>query len=194
MKLPEIETKGKMSLEEAILKRRSRRKFDERPLDLKQLSQLLWSVQGKLGEKRSRAVPSAGATFPLEVYAVVGNVEGVEAGLYRYDIEKHAIDLIGEGDLREALCGAALSQKFIAQAPATIVIAADYIRTSQRYGERAERYVHMEVGHAGQNVYLECESLGLGTCAVGAFDDAAVKAFLRIEEEPLYLLPVGYAK
>jgi SagB-type dehydrogenase family enzyme len=190
MKLPRPDRKGAIPLERAIDLRASRRAFEDSGITLAQLSQLLWCAQGEV-DGGGRAVPSAGATFPLEVYAVAGRVEGLAAGLYRYDGGNHSIELTVEGDLRSGLAKAALSQGFIVRAPATIVIAADYERTAGRYGGRAERYVHMEVGHAGQNIYLQCEALGLATCAVGAFDDASVKRLLRMDEEPLYLMPVG---
>ncbi len=192
--LPGPDTKGKISFESAVRQRRSRRSFKDRAITQQQLGQLLWSMQGQTGSRGMKAVPSAGATFPLEVYAVVGNMEGLEPGIYRYAGKKHSLEPAGQGDIRRELAAAALGQQFVARAPATIVIAADYERTAVRYGQRAARYVHMEVGHAGQNVYLQCEALGLGTCAIGAFDDAAVKEVLGIREEPLYLLPVGYAK
>lgn len=193
MKLPEPDIEGKMPFEAAVQNRRSRRSFNDKTVSLKQLGQLLWSAQGRSDSRGFKTIASAGATFPLEVYAVTGEVDGLEPGLYRYLGETSSLELVKEGDLRKQLAAAALSQQFIARAPVTIVIAADYARTSGRYGQRAERYVHMEVGHAGQNIYLQCEVLGLGTCAVGAFDDEAVKQLLGIKEEPLYLLPVGYA-
>lgn len=194
MQLPEPKLDSDKSVEAAINARRSRRVFQERAITTEQLSQVLWCAQGVTDARGLKAAPSAGATFPLELYAVVGNVQGLEPGLYRYDCESHTLERVKEGDLRAGLARAALSQQFIAKAPATVVIAAEYERTAGRYRGRAERYVHMEVGHVGQNVYLQCESLGLATCAVGAFDDAGVKELLGIKEEPLYILPVGYAK
>lgn len=192
--LPEPSRDGRMSFEAAVQGRRSRRAFKDKAISEGQLGQLLWSVQGETDSRGLKAVPSAGATFPLEVYAVVGSVEGLEPGIYRYNGGAHSLELAGQGDIRRELAAAALGQQFVARAPATIVIAAVYERTAGRYDRRAERYVHMEVGHAGQNVYLQCETLGLATCAIGAFDDDAVKEVLGIPEEPLYLLPVGHAK
>jgi SagB-type dehydrogenase family enzyme len=194
MQLPEPDRDGEISFEAATQNRRSRRVFEDKAITRKQLGQLLWCAQGMTDPQGLKIVPSAGATFPLEVYAVVGKVEGMEPGLYRYLAEAHSLEVVKVSDLRAGLAAAALSQQFIARAPATIVIAADYGRTAGRYGQRAVRYVHMEVGHAGQNIYLQCETLGLGTCAIGAFEDSAVKKLLGIKEEPLYLMPVGYAK
>ena len=192
MKLSEPTKDGKMSLEAVIEMRRSRRSFKERKITAGQLGQILWCAQGVTDTRGLRAAPSAGATFPLEIYAVAGEVEDVEPGLYRYFREHHSLEVVKKGDLRKELARAALSQMFVARAPATIVVAADYDRTAGRYGERAGRYVHMEAGHVGQNIYLQCEALGMGTCAVGAFDDSAVKEILGVGEEPLYLMPVGY--
>ena len=129
------------------------------------------------------------------MYAVCGQdtVEGVSAGVYHYTTS-HALLLEQPGDVRQELARAALDQGFIAQAPVTLVIGAIYARTAEVYGERAARYVHMEVGHAGQNIYLQAAALGLATVAVGAFDDERVKRVLRLEAEcqPLYIMPVGF--
>ena len=183
-----------MTLEATMETRRSKRSFEDRPISQKQLGQLLWCAQGRTGTRGLRAVPSAGATFPLEIYVAAGTMEDIETGLYKYNGELHALEVVKKGDVRRELAESAFSQKFIVGAPATIIIAADYRRTSGRYGERAPRYVHMEAGHAGQNVHLQCETLGLGTCMIGAFDDAGVKELLGIEEEPLYIIPVGYGR
>ncbi|HDQ04790.1 MAG TPA: SagB/ThcOx family dehydrogenase [Deltaproteobacteria bacterium] len=190
--LPAPDKKGRMSLEQALDKRRSYRQFPDRALTLKEVSQLLWAVQGETTGGGRRTAPSAGATYPLETYLVAGNVKGLNAGLYYYDVRNHQLVLMQTGDLRESLSGAALGQRFIAEAPASVVLAAVYRRTAGRYGQRAERYVHMEIGHAGQNIYLQAESLGMGTVAVGAFNDAQIKSILQIQAEPLYLMPIGW--
>ena len=194
--LPPPRGKGPVSVEEAIAKRRSTREYSREPLSLGELSQLLWSVQGVTDPaRRLRAAPSAGATFPLEVYAVVGErgVEGLRAGVYRYDPGTHSLELVVEGDLRRGLASAALGQEWVEEAPVNIVITAIYERTTWRYGERGIRYVHMEVGHAGQNLYLQATALGLGTVAVGAFYDEEVRGVLKLpgDRRPLYIMPVG---
>lgn len=193
-KLPPPKTEGKMSVEEAIAKRRSRRAFHDEPLPLSILSQILWSAQGITEPKLGfRAAPSAGATYPLELYVVAGNVKGLKDGVYHYLPDGHSLECKVLGDLREDLARACLYQMWIAEAPFSVVIAAVYKRTTSHYGERGVRYVHMEVGHVGQNIYLQAEALGLGTCAVGAFVDSEVKRILRLphDEEPLYVMPVG---
>jgi len=187
---------GGLSLEAAIAKRRSVRHFAPGSISQSQLSLLLWATQGiSDGRSQLRTVPSAGAGYPLEVFVVCGlnGVEGLAEGIYRYNIASHSLTQHYEGDVRSELARAALGQHFIYQAPLDIVICALYERTAMRYGERGERYVHMEVGHAGQNIYLQATALGLGTVAIGAFHDEQVSQVLRLDEplKPLYIMPVG---
>jgi len=191
VKLPEARIVGDVSLGEAIAARRSVRAYEEASLTLEEVGQLLWAAQGITAEWGGRAAPSAGATYPLEVYVVAGEVEGLEPGVYRYLPDSHSARLVKEGDLRAELSSAALGQEWVRTAPASLVIAAAYGRTTRQYGERGERYVHMEVGHVGQNVYLQAAALALGTVMVGAFDDAEVKNLLGTDEEPLAIMPVG---
>ncbi len=195
IKLPSPVTHGKLSLEQAIAKRRSVRKFKAEPLTLEQLSQLLWSAQGITGTGGGRAVPSAGATYPLEVFVVIGEqgTQGLDAGVYHYDAGNHSISLQQTGDLRQKLADTALGQSSIARCPVAMIICAIHPRTAYRYGRRGERYVHMEVGHVGQNVSLQAVALGLGTVMVGAFEDEEVQKALKLEEQfkPLYIIPIG---
>jgi SagB-type dehydrogenase family enzyme len=195
LKLPSPDTRGKLSLEQAIAKRRSVRRFKAEPLTLEQLSQLLWSAQGITGTGDGRATPSAGATYPLEVFIVVGEhgSPSLAAGLYHYDAGNHSISLQQTGDLRQTLADTALGQSSIARCPVAMVICAVHPRTAYRYGRRGERYVHMEVGHVGQNVALQAVALGLGTVMVGAFEDEEVQKALKLEEQfkPLYIIPIG---
>jgi len=192
--LPAPSLKGSLSLEEALAHRRSVREYKKHFLSLIEVSQMLWAAQGITGAREGfRTAPSAGATYPLEIYLVAGNVKGLSPGVYRYIPRTHALVQTLAGDARARLCDAALGQQWVKDAPATVLIAAVYARTAARYGPRARRYIDIEVGHSGQNVYLQAEALGLGTVAVGAFDDGAVKRVLGLnkEEEPLYLMPVG---
>jgi len=186
---------GSMSVEEALANRRSRRDYTQDPITSEALMQLLWAAQGITDAASGfRTAPSAGATFPLIVYVAVGRVEGLEAGVYRYRPQPHDLERVGDEDMRPALARAAIGQLWVGNGAAVLVFAADYTRTTQRYGERGIRYVHMEVGHAAQNVYLQAEALGLGTVTVGAFDDDAVKRVMGLPEAemPLYLMPVGH--
>lgn len=191
IKLPTPSFKGNFSVEEALKSRRSVRSYKQEKLSLKELSQILWATDGKTAEWGGRTAPSAGATYPLEIYVVVGNVEGLKQGLYYYDIDSHSLEIIKEGDLRVQLSNAALGQSSVRNAPVVIVIAGIFERTTSRYGKRGERYVYMEVGHCGQNLHLQAESLGLGTVMIGAFDDEKVKKVLGIKEDVFYLCPVG---
>jgi len=195
IKLPPPLLKGKVSLEEAITKRRAVRRYRPESLALFQLSQILWSAQGVTGGGRLRAAPSAGATYPLEIFVVIGkqSIEELETGIYHYEVDSHSLSLHKPGDFRIDLARAALDEGFIAVAPVDIVICALYTRTSYRYGRRGERYVHMEVGHVGQNIHLQAVALGLATVEVGAFDDEDVRKVLGVEEQikPLYIMPIG---
>jgi len=193
--LPPPKLKGDISVEEAIRLRRSIRDYQDKSLSLEQVSQLLWAGQG-ITEGFKRAAPSAGATYPLTLYLVVGenSVPELSSGIYEYIPETHSLVLIKNGDLRKRVASACLGQSFIEEAPISIVIAADYERTTVRYGERGERYVHMEAGHVGENIYLQAVALGLGTVVVGAFLDTDLKQCLSLPEEqvPLYVMPIGY--
>lgn len=191
--LPEPRLQSEVSVEEALSGRRSVRVYAEAPLTLDEVSQLLWAAQGITGAGGARTAPSAGALYPLEVYLAAGEVEGLIAGVYHYKPEPHELVLLKKEDVREALAEAALSQAWIKEGAIVIVIAAAYERTMVRYGKRGVRYVHMEVGHAAQNLYLQAEALGLGMVVVGAFHDDQVKSLMAMpdEEVPLYVIPVG---
>jgi len=194
--LPPPSQKGAISLEEAIARRRSIRDFTSQSISQSQLSQILWAAQGITSTRgRYRAAPSAGATYPLEIFVVCGKngVEQIDAGVYHYDIDSHSLSLHYEGDIRLALARAALGEEGIYEAPVDIVICAIFERTGLRYGSRGERYVHMEVGHAGQNIYLQATALGLATFAIGAFGDELVREVLQLDRQykPLYIMPVG---
>jgi len=185
--------KGPISLEEAILKRRSQRSYKKEPLSFFEISQILWSAQGITSPEGLRTVPSAGALYPLEIFLVVGRVENLDPGVYQYDPKSHSISKIKDGDLRSELSIAALGQSWVKEAPAVLVIGGVFERTTRKYGERGIRYVFMEAGHAGQNVYLQATALNLGTVTVGAFDDERVKEILNLPKEvsPFYLMPIG---
>lgn len=193
IKLPEPQTDGAVSVEKALSQRRSRRNILEERIRLEDLSQVLWAAQGITKGEKFRTAPSAGALFPMEIYVVVGNVENIKAGIYKYKPFDNELIKIFLGDVRKDLFKACLWQNFIEKAPLTIVITAVYERVTKKYGDRGKMYVHMEAGHIGQNIYLQCESLKLGTVAVGAFLDEEVKKILKLEKEetPLYIFPIG---
>lgn len=186
--LPEPDVVGGGALTEALAQRRSVREYEATPLSLTELSQLLWATQGITSGAGQRTAPSAGATYPLELYVVTAE------GHYHYDPDRHQLELLSNDDVRRDLSRAALSQESVEMAPAVFVLAAVCARTEQRYGDRAERYVKIEVGHAAQNLLLQAVSLGLGAVPVGAFHDDDVQEVLNLPDdfEPLYLIPVGY--
>jgi len=182
------------SVAEALNYRLSVRNFSDQPLDQDQAAALLWAavgmkVDGQTGP--TRTIPSAGGTYPLELYLLAGNVEGIEPGVYRYDYENHALQPMLLEDRRELLAEAALDQGFIAEAPVVLVLTAHYERTTGRYGDRGIRYVLIDAGHASQSISLQAVELGLGSVVIGAFEDQKVAEILAVEGEPLLILPVG---
>lgn len=191
--LPAPDIRGTMSLEEAIDKRRSARNFADGALSLKELAQLLWAAQGITSDDGKRAAPSAGALYPLEMHVVAGEIEDLPPGVYRYVPVDHSLVKSADGDKRNALWKSALLQSSVRDGAAALVISAVYARTKAKYGKRGDRYVLMEAGHAAQNIYLQAVALNIGTVAVGAFQDTAVKKVLQLpeKESPLYILPIG---
>ena len=193
IKLPEPRLSGNMSLEEALRSRRSVREYADGPLELEEISQLLWSAQGETASWGGRTAPSAGALYPLEVYLIAGYVNGLDNGIFKYVPQGHELTLHKEGDVLAKLQAAALGQSSIGEAAVDILIAAAFERTAARYGERAARYIYMEAGHAAQNICLQATALGLGTVPIGAFNDKLVSKVVGLpaNEDPLYILPVG---
>jgi SagB-type dehydrogenase family enzyme len=191
--LPEPRRTSRVSVEGALGQRRSARDFKDEALSLEELSQLLWAAQGVTAPDGGRAAPSAGATYPLEVYAVVGRVTGLEAGVYRYQPAGHHFSLTTTGDHRKALARAASNQDWMARAPVCLAVAAVERRTTAEYGSRGALYVQFETGCASENAALQAAALGLGTCVIGAFDEDAVARVLGLRrgEQPLALMPFG---
>ena len=203
IKLPAPKLKGSVSVEETMLNRRSIRDFKPDALSLEQVSQVLWAAYGITKEMSTpsflrgglKTAPSAGALYPLEIYVVVGNVKGLEKGIYKYLPEGHFLMKTYDQDVRKELAEAALNQEFIEQAPISLFYSAVFSRTTKKYKSRGrERYVCMDLGHSAENVCLQVVAMGLGTCAVGAFEDRMVSNVMMIpdEEEPLYIMPIGY--
>lgn len=189
--LPQPKVTGQVSLEETISQRRSKRKFSSQQLTLGQISQLLWSAQGITDQRQGyRSAPSAGALYPMEIYLLSKD------GLFHYLPQGHKLERLQQQDIRRELAAASLGQGFLQQAPINIVITAVYGRITSQYGTRGRRYTEIEVGHIAQNVHLQAVALGLSSVPVGAFDDQNVKELLKLpeEEEPLYIIPVGYPK
>lgn len=179
-----------------MTQRRSRRTYNtRRALPLEQLSQLLYLAHGITQEDREfRTVPSSGALYPLEIYPVVHRVEGLEPGLYHHAIQNHVLELMKPGDLRQPLIRAGLNQDFLGEANVCFVVSGIFQRTRWKYHERTYRYVLIEAGHMGQNLYLAATALGLGSCCIGAFLDDPLNELLDLDgvkEAALYLITVG---
>lgn len=193
LQLPLVRLDGPVSLESALKNRRSVREYGDEPLSLEEVSQLLWAAQGITHEGVHRTTPSAGGLYPLEIYLLVGAVDGLGTGIYKYLPSGHQLLEVSSQDKRGDLYLAALKQDPIRQAPIVIVFGAVYERTQVKYGDRALRYVHVEVGSAAENVYLQATALDLGTVFVGAFSDKQVKTALSLaeDEQALGLMPVG---
>jgi len=181
--------KGNKSLEECIYDRESVRSYMDKNIEIEKISQILWATQGKKGEKRT--VPSAGATYPLEIYVTLK-----DKGFFNYNVRKHSLELIIEKDLSSKLARASLDQHFIAEAYMNIIICAEFSRITWGYGQRGVRYVFIEVGHCAQNIHLEAVALGLASVPIGAFEDDQVKKVLELPKkiEPLYIIPIGYPR
>lgn len=191
--LPQPSLHSDTSIEEALQTRRSVREYRAEPLSIQEISQLLWAGQGISDPRGRRTAPSAGALYPLEIYLLAGEVENLEPGIYKYQPQEHELIKIAAGDKRQELQRACLDQEAIGDGAAVIAITAVYERTTQKYGERGRQYVHMEVGAAAQNIYLQAVSIDLATVFMGAFYDEEVKAVLQLEpeEQPLGFMPVG---
>ncbi|MDY6914680.1 MAG: SagB/ThcOx family dehydrogenase [Planctomycetota bacterium] len=189
--LPAPKGEGKMSLEQSLNKRRSVRRFSPGALSRQQIAQLCWAAQGVSDPERGyRTCPSAGALYPLELYIVTA------AGVEHYIPDRHVTEKHLDGDLRRDLQAAAMGQSCVGQAPATFVFTAVVSRTQRKYGQRAERYVWIEVGHAAQNLLLQATAMKLGAVPVGAFQDKEIAKALSLpaDQAPLYLIPVGMPK
>lgn len=186
--LPTPGQRGEVSLEEALTRRRSIREFREKGLTWAEISQLLWAGQGITHPRGLRTAPSAGALYPLELYVATGEA------VYHYSPQRDGLAMLSSEDRRLGLWEAGLMQDALREAPAIIVIAAVYARTEGKYGPRAERYVHLEAGHAAQNILLQATALDLGAVPIGAFYDQKVQEVLALpsDHEPLYLIPVGH--
>jgi len=190
IKLPLPRLSGKLSLEESLAKRRSKRSFTKESLNWEEIGQILWAAQGITDPRGFRTAPSAGALYPLEIYFLTPE------GAFHYLSASHQAEKIGEKDLRKALALSALGQSAVSQAPLDIVITAVYQRVTGKYGQRGERYVHIEAGHCAQNIHLQAVSLGLDSVPIGAFSDEAVSKVLSLPENyrPLYIIPVGHGR
>ncbi len=187
--LPEPKLDSGKSLEQALLKRRSVRTFSDEEIELEKISQLLWSAQGITKKPEGfRTAPSAGALYPLDVFVAKKD------GLFHYIPDKNMLMKLVDEDLRYRLYEASLYQAAVAEGAIDIIITAVYERTMVKYGERGTRYVHLEAGHACQNILLQAVVLELGAVPIGAFEDDKVREIMQLPDNytPLYVIPVGY--
>jgi SagB-type dehydrogenase family enzyme len=193
VELPAARTSGGMALDEVLAKRRSIRQLDPKAsLTKAQLSQLCWAAQGITDDKGHRTAPSARATYPLDLYVVVGRVEGVPAGLYRYVPQGHRLERRGGADVRDRLLAGGATQPWIKDS-AVIFALVWNPKGTESMGPRAEPFGMVEVGLAGENLLLEVTSLGLGSTFVGGFDPAKTRQVLGLAEGAQVgaVLPVG---
>lgn len=208
IKLPSPKFDSETSLEQTLKNRRSIRSYKKDPLLKSDIAQIMWAAQGITKKIENppniwpdkydwrcgfRTAPSAGALYPLEIYVVACNVKDLPAGVYKYIAQDHSLIQMIKGDKRDELSDAAYKQKCIRKGAAVVVIVGVYERTSIKYGDRAKQYVHIEVGHVGQNIFLQSVSLGIGTVMVGAFKDKEVQKVLNLPENeiPFAIIPLG---
>lgn len=200
VKLPKPVLTSKMSVETSMLRKKSVRHFSTTPLTLEQVSQLLWAANGALPVEAIsgatvKTLPSAGGIYPLEIFLLTGNgtVKGLPAGVYNYNSTGNSLAPISTDDVRMAVAQAALSQLWLANAPAMVVIAGAFAKTTAKYGNRGIPYVYMESGASNQNLYLQAEALGLRMGTVGAFNEAQVSSAMKIPSgiTPLLIVAIG---
>ncbi|MDI6402255.1 SagB/ThcOx family dehydrogenase [Balneolaceae bacterium ANBcel3] len=192
--LPAPTLSSSLSVEEAMAQRRSVRSYSDTPVTIDEIGQLLWAAQGITDENRDyRTAPSAGATFPLEIYVAIRGSETLPDGVYAYHARRHLLKRHMEGDLRADIRRVALQQESITEASVVLLITGVLSRIEARYGDRAMRFMYMEAGHVAQNIYLQSESMGIGTVVIGAFDDSGLQSVLNLPdgEYPLYIMPIG---
>ncbi len=190
--LPAPRRGGGMPLAEALQRRRSVRRFAQRPLALAELSQLLWAAQGVSAPGR-RTAPSAGALYPLELLLIARQVEGLAGGAYRFQPEAQTLQRSEAAVTTADLQRAALGQAAVTEAAAAVVLTAVAVRSAGKYAARSARYIAFEAGAAAQNLALQSVALGLGSVVIGGFDDVALATLLQLPagEQPLCLLAIG---
>ncbi|MHB1317376.1 MAG: SagB/ThcOx family dehydrogenase [Anaerolineae bacterium] len=195
--LPAPDTLGGDGLWDLLQSRRSARSYDDDPLSLAQVSQLLWATDGatrQAGGALLRTAPSAGAVYPIETYIAAHAVDGIPQGLYHYQVREHALALLTPGDQRLAVSAAALDQGMAADAGLVLIWSAVFGRTTWKYRQRGYRYVYLDAGHIAQNAALAAVALGLGSCQIAALFDDEANALLGLDgesESVIYMTAVG---
>ena len=196
--LPPLPAPGGPPLEQVIARRRSVREYGERPIALDELSRLLHYSFGITDRSDPtfafRAAPSSGGLFPVDLYPVIFNVEGVSPGVYHYQVKSHQLELVRSGDFRQQVFEAVLSQEMLLRASLVVVLTTVFLRVQWKYLDRSYRYALLEAGHVGQNLYLAATGLRLGPCGIGAFFDDDLNRLLGVngrDEATVYVLAFG---
>ncbi len=192
--LPKPEFSPDIQFWDIINKRHTTRAFKNEPLSMMDMSQLLFGMSGltRVFPKFAfRTIPSAGALFPIEIYAIINNVSGIEQGIYHYNIEKHELDYLKQGDFRKSIADACYGQRMFQKSAINFVWTAMIERTRINYAERAYRYIYLDCGHLAQNFYLAAEALGLNACAVGAYYDDEINEILDLDEKKEFAIYMG---
>ena len=182
----------------AIEARRSIRNYSQEPLTIEELSYLLWVTQGVVKVTPGatfRNVPSAGARHALETYLLINNVRDIPEGMYRFlAIDHKLVEVNSDPDIADRITQGCLEQDFIRKSAVTFIWVADVYRMKWRYGERGYRYLHLDAGHACQNLYLGAGSLDCGVCAIAAFSDDYMNDLLGLDgvkQFVIYVATVG---
>jgi SagB-type dehydrogenase family enzyme len=196
--LPKPGLDGGMPAAGAIATRRSTRSYSTQPMSLDELSRFMFLTTGvsadTFGNAR-RTAPSSGALYPIEVYPIVHNVDGIESGVYHYAYREHALELVRAEDMRSRVVEQGLGQEFLGQCGAVLFVTMILQRMRPKYQDRSYRYGLLEAGHVGENAYLAATEMGLGACGVGAFMDDAMNEMIGVdgvEEAVVYMLAVGH--
>ncbi|MGD0276081.1 MAG: SagB/ThcOx family dehydrogenase [Syntrophales bacterium] len=198
-KYDQLKDIGKIDLKSAIRNRESCRSYSNKPVSIEELSFLLWATQGikqKLDAGHAlRTVPSAGCRHALETYLCVLNIQGLDQGIYRYlPLEHQLLFEFTEENLHRKIVQAVLGQPYPGEAAATFIWTSIPYRMEWRYGIAAHKVIAIDVGHVCQNLYLACEAIGAGTCAIAAYDQEGIDKLLRLDghdEFTIYLASVG---
>lgn len=185
----------KIDLVRALKNRRSRRVFLKKPLLLEELSFLLWATQGivRKGEGYTlRTVPSAGARHALETYLCVLDVESLKPGVYRYLPATHRlVEEFFDDEIALRIVSACMGQQFAATAGAVFVWSAVPYRMEWRYGPASAKSIALDAGHVCQNLYLACEAVSCGTCAIGAYDQENIDELIHLDGEDEFVVYVA---
>jgi SagB-type dehydrogenase family enzyme len=195
--LPNLEFDEDIKFWNVILNRKSTRQFKNEPITQSQLGFLLFGITGLtriFPNFAFRTVPSAGGLYPIEVYPIINNVENLNQGVYHYNIPKHSLELLHEGDFRTEIAKACLDQGIAYNSAVNFVWTALIERSKWKYLQRCYRYIYLDAGHIGQNFYLIAEALGLGACTIGAIFDDEINALLEIDginETAIYVGVIG---